>query len=537
MEENVFDPIAFVDEESGKRKAPPVSVPAKKVKTGDLIARFEKAQKKIGIRLIEIPEEEIFDSENNLRENIYYEFWSHVAGMFRSPNNRVLFLLDPIHYNLTLDDFDGVQRKLEEVRANRTSNNIAQSTIQKRLREAEDINKRLNEYSRHIDDIQKLHDTGAKLMREYKKERLREMFTKARTAVKSLPIMFQNNQSTKQVYDIAKELAKTLGDDDVLEGFKENEFNTLSDDSVVGIYNYILWTLAENYRYMYTARDDSFVPYPTGEELFDRLQFPPGIVQPGETTKETKEKIFEILENSGLDFTYNVRASRTRIRKFFENNRGIVRKGKKYVFEPTEITEPTEATDESMVDESMVDESSIDEEYLTGEKWVDSLSAWLIGYEETRAIFDRDAGDAMEQFENLVEEQMELFKKEAELAEKAREYREKTSVRVGRNDYLVVKNEFKTALERAYTNLTSSVKPLMPIRNKTVRVKSLMLDKRINLIVARLVGLYYLEHFNIFQPKQWTPVRTIQDTTRESLTAVTNISRILGNQRYNPKLN
>ena len=67
---------------------------------------------------------------------------------------------------------------------------------------------------------------------------------------------------------------------------------------------------------------------------------------------------------------------------------------------------------------------------------------------------------------------------------------------------------------------------------RPVSEKDLMLDRRINKIVARIVGLFFLEHWNIYQPKSWAPVRTITDTNRETLDAAQSIGSILGRSRF-----
>lgn len=527
MEEDLFSVMDYMKEEGGEGSPPP----PKRTKTVD-VEHVMALQKKVGTLFPEkVPTEEMVNSEKSLRENIYYPFWSHVAGMLRPPNNRVVFLLDPFHYNILLSDYDKVQKRLGAIRDERMEIFQKLRASEGSLTEANRNIQRVLAYTPYIGEAKDLLDRGRELLKEYKQTLLARDFVELLFSMKSYfsqeGVVLSYDDKVAQWIPLAKNLVEKQ-DRVAFENLKEFDQTKLN-----GFLYFLLWQLRNNYDYFITG-EERYKTYPKNE--FDNTP-PSNLRIIDEDITETFRSIEDFLDSQDVPraesavFNEKLRALRSDINRLIQD---MPNNFEKYLSdERINAGELSEVLDFSYEDVSADESLRVEETDSEDEKTIKKLEHWLSGVSANLVRDDGNFKSYLKRFEEMVSERVELLKREEELEKDATRLKRGTEISVGKNDYLVVANEFKTALERAHTKLTTEVFALKHGRfGRPVSEKDLMLDRRINKIVARIVGLFFLEHWNIYQPKSWAPVRTITDTNRETLDAAQSIGSILGRSRF-----
>jgi hypothetical protein len=221
----------------------------------------------------------------------------------------------------------------------------------------------------------------------------------------------------------------------------------------------------------------------------------------------------------------------------------IVRNAVSYINSRKDIFSSTFAFDEDAKgDVSTSEDTSINlsdqpvKYVLTDDAEVmNGLRAWLSEVNNQTTISTEGAAERFEEITTLVSDLATDVLLEDTLVSEAENLRKKLEVNIEFDEELVVGNEFMTAFNQARDMVRTKIPAFSKWKNSELPAKWLMLDRRIYQAVARMTGLYYLQHIRLYQPRHWVAVRTNTDIGNDIMGLLYQIGATLGSRRFSLK--
>ena len=553
MESEALDLFSEVDHISPKTKAPAAVNPNKRklestgpshIEVKKALEDFHSITLKIGAKKDQRGIDDLNVVEVSLRQNAYYKFWAAVAGMLDHPLNRVFFLLDDKHYELVQTGFDANVKRLNKIRDDRAKIHASQEERTKRVQKlipSIDIVLRTQGgialYARAIARVDEL-------LKSYNAERKKKVYLDALETY-AMPIQVFNSNNG-DVYTKLAETARILAietDDRRMLGVLSGP--DVNDAMFIRFVIYIGWTLLENYAYFWEGAE---IPNLYPREYDNITQFPRklnslDIVLSLQISAARDEVIREVRAKIGTKEEQLDRVLRNaRVYVNMAENRPLF--SSTFTFaESAEPQEPGDDTSEAeSPDISLLEggSSSLDDEGAklnpeNDDDLISGLQLWLQRVTTTTVVDTKTAADRFETITSLIEEITDDFMAEEALIAETVRLRKGLTVEVEKDEELVIRNEFMTAFTQAYDQIRTTSPAFSFWKRSTFPTTWLMLDKRIYPIVARMTGLYYLQHIRLYQPKSWTPVRTNTDIGKDIMEMLRQINSILGTARFSLK--
>lgn len=531
MESEALDLFSEVDQvpvrPSNKKRPLSKPVPPKPHEISAALEKFHSMSAKIGAKRESLGSDQLLLAEGSLRNNVYYKFWAAVAGMLDAPLNRVFFLLDGIHYDIVQSGYGKTVQRLDTIRKERAkiaSNLEERSERIRRLIPSVDSVLRTTRavavYAEAMEEVERLLDS-------YEIEHRKQVFLDAYESF-SRPISVfdsRNTDANERLLETAKTLAVETKDRDMIERLAEIE---MDDITFLRILRYIGWNLLSNFGYFWNSTSTANI-YNDAFWTLDSFPNVQGEAAMPASTPEARRDIIVIVREKKRDMVALPSQ--------------IVRNAVSYINSRKDIFSSTFAFDEDVKgDVSTSEDTSINlsdqpvKYVLTDDAEVmNGLRAWLSEVNNQTTISTEGAAERFEEITTLVSDLATDVLLEDTLVSEAENLRKKLEVNIEFDEELVVGNEFMTAFNQARDMVRTKIPAFSKWKNSELPAKWLMLDRRIYQAVARMTGLYYLQHIRLYQPRHWVAVRTNTDIGNDIMGLLYQIGATLGSRRFSLK--
>jgi hypothetical protein len=522
---NLFNEVDMIPAKTNKKRPAPLSTPPKPHDVSELLEKYQHISSKIGAKKRDsLGEDQLLVAEGSLRSNIYYKFWAAVAGMLDAPLNRVFFLLDGIHYDIIQSGYGKFVKRLEDIRKERV--NIAANLEERseRIRRLIPSVDSVLRTTRAVAAYSEAMEEAERIISSYTIEHRKQVFLDAYESF-SLPIPVFDARDTsvnERLFDTAHVLAVETDDTNMIERLN----NLVIDDSnFLRVLRYIGWNLLANFEFFWGTSTTSNV-YNNAFWMLDAFPNVQGFDRLPVATPEARREIIEIIrEKKGSMTSTTSRIVRMAVR-YIKSHQDVFSGVFSFDEQPQGDASPSTDTSVSLTDEEVKYVLTDDEDVITG------LREWLSRMNNQNAITTSGASERFEEITTLVSDLASDVLLEDTLVSESENIRKKLEVQVLVDEELVVGNEFMTAFNQAMDLIRTTVPAFKTWVNSQIPSRWLMLDRRIFQAVARLTGLYYLQHIRLYQPKSWAPVRTNTDIGKDIMGILRQISASLGRSRF-----